>query len=148
MPQAPPVAISFGREEEEESDDEEQHGSGHDELFKLEGGPVCFFLHESLTDGMKAQATKKIEAHGGRTTMLEKHAQIMLVSEARLVMPLETMERKYDVNPNPVLRKIFVKPLTFLNRCITTGFFQLGEKRIKKGMPGPRPREKGQVYRP
>jgi hypothetical protein len=97
---------------------------------------------------MKAEATKKIEAHGGQTTLLKKHANIVLVSEARLTMPLETMRLNYNIHHNPVLRDIHVEPFTYLNRCINIGFFKLGgDKRIKRGKPGPRPREKGLVYR-
>ena len=151
----PPSSPASGREEEEESSDEEQPPelmSRHDklaELFKWPSGlPVRFFLHDSLTAGMKAEAKKKIEAHGGQTTMLERKARVVLVSEARLTMPFNIFRLRYDRNPDPVLRDIYAEPITFLNRCANMGSFNLGEeKRIKMGMPGPRPRADGYGYR-
>jgi hypothetical protein len=159
MSQPPPPASTDARQEEEESGSEENghfenqatpgpEGDPLAELFTVAGVPVRFFFHRSLTAGMKEEATKTIEAHGGQTTMLEKHAQIILVSEKRLTMDLKTMKLKYDISTDPVLRKIHVEPFTFLRRCANMGFFKLGgEKRIKMGMPGPRPREEGFVYR-
>jgi hypothetical protein len=47
-----------------------------------------------------------------------------------------------------VLRNIYVKPLGYIKLCTNMGIFKLGkEKTIKMGMPGPRPREGGHVYR-
>lgn len=153
----PPPASTDVQHEEEESGSEENSedqaapGSQGDplaELFTIAGVAVRFFLHRSLTAGMKEEATKTIEAHGGQTAMLEKHAQIILVSEKRLTMDLKTMRLRYDISTDPVLRKIHVEPFTFLRRCASMGSFKLGgEKRIKMGMPGPRPRKEGVVYR-
>ena len=159
MSQPPATTSAASRHEEEESSEEEElpdhlpeHGHTQDplpELFKLPSGvPARFFLHKSLTAGMKAQVTKAIEAHGGHITMLEKHANIVLVSETRLTTDLATMKLRYDVHSDPVFRDIHVESLTFLRRCLNTGFFEIGgERMIKMGMPGPRPRKEGHVYR-
>lgn len=148
MSHPPPPA--FRREEEESSDDEPHPERLHDdnlaELFKFpDGVAVRFFLHDSLTAGMKAQATEKIEAYGGQTTLREKHANVILVSESRLSMPLKRMQLRYDAHSNPAMRNIHVEPLGFLTRCANMGRFKLGgEKRIKSGMPG---RPPGYAYR-
>jgi len=146
------IASQREEEEEEEEDQLDDHlGPGQDPLSKLfcpNGVPCRFFLHDSLTTGMKAEVTKKIEEYGGETTTRERHAKIILVSESRLPCTLETLQLRYDRNEDEVLRNIYVKPLAYIKLCANMGIFKLGkEKTIKMGIPGPRPREGGHVYR-
>jgi len=101
-----------------------------------------------MTDDMKTKAIKKISAHGGQITTRERKAHVILVFEARLRMSLAIMQLHYNVNEDRVLRNIYVEPHTFLTKCINMGHFKLGkDKRMKMGMPGPRPRRKGEVKR-
>jgi len=130
-----PVA---SRQEEEESGDDGVDPLAN--LFTLDGVPCHFFLHHSLTDNRKAKVTKQIEFYGGQTTTRERRAQVILVDEARLTTKLSTMELKYHVHPDPMLRKIYVKPLGFLRQCANEGYFKLNQKILKKGMGGPKPR--------
>lgn len=141
MPRPPPPASMASRDEEEEiSDAEEDEQDPLAELLKWPSGvPVRFFLDNSLTAEMQTKATKKIAAYGGRTVMLEKQADVILVSEARLSMSLRTKQIYYDTHENPVLRNIFVRPLAFLRTCANMGVFSVSTKKMKQGMPG-RPR--------
>ena len=155
----PPASIASLREEEEEDSSGEEEdqlddragsdsGSEEDplaELFYLDGKPCRFFLHDSLTPGMKDEVTNKIEAFGGKTTTHERRAQVILVCESRLSRSLDLMQKGYDRHEDQVLRNIYVKPLTFIKQCANSGLFRLGkEKWIKAGMPGPKP---GDRYR-
>lgn len=99
--------------------------------------PARFFLHDSLTSGMKDNATRIIEMHGGDVTNKERRAQVVLVAETRLQsISLETLQKRYDLNPDMTIRSIWVKPFTFLKQCTRNGRYELGEQRVKKGMPG------------
>jgi hypothetical protein len=160
MSQSPsPGLIASQREEEEEEEEEEEDqlddhlgpGPGQDPLSKLfcpDGVPCRFFLHQSMTPAIRAEIRNKIEECGGEITTLERHAKIILVAENRLPIPLETLQLRYDRNEDEVLQNIYVKPLSYIQRCTHMGIFKLGsEKTIKMGMPGPRPRVHGHAYR-
>lgn len=132
------MAQSPHREEAEESgDDNDQQLVEQEELFQLpSGNPARFLLHDSLTTGMKAEAIRIIESHGGEITQREKRTHVILVAETRLAIPLERLQRKYDVNPDLTIKAIWVKPFAFLKQCTHSGVFQLSENRRKSGMPG------------
>jgi hypothetical protein len=118
------------------------------ELFKLPSGQqACFFLDQSIPTKKWPKIISNIHAHGGITTTHEKKAHVILVIEENLHMPLQIKSLFYDLHENPALRKIYVKPLTFLTECTHVGSFELNARRVKKGMPGPRPREHGRQGR-
>lgn len=86
------------------------------------------------------------QENGGQITSKEHHAHIVLVSEPNLRSQLDILRLRYDVHDNMKLRNIYVETLEYLSRCINTGVFILGgNKKIKMGMPGPRP--KGKMHR-
>jgi hypothetical protein len=160
MPRPRPPASIASRQEDEDDDEngdgedsqsDSSFGSDENPLVKLfcpDGQPCRFFLHKSMTDEMKTKAIKKIGAHGGQMTTHERKAHVILVSEARLHMDLAIMQLHYNANEDRVLQNIYVEPHTFLTKCIDTRHFKLGkDKRIKMGMPGPRPRRQGEVTR-
>ena len=148
------------REEQEESgsdsdwDDEDQLDSDDlSNLFTLPKTnlPVHFFLHASIPPPTKQKTTTTIEKYGGLVTQRERRAHVVLVDEDRLrttrtpntngSLTLRTMQLYYDISEDRRLQNIYVKPLTFITECAHAGSFRLGkEKRIKMGMPGPRPR--------
>ena len=149
MPRPRPLeSVPPQLEEEESSDDEDQLEAERDplvELFKFPSGIPCrFYLDDSMTADMKTKATQKIKAHGGKVTKHERHANVILVSEAGLAMPFRSKELYYDTNEDPVLQGIYVKRISFLTECTNMRQFKLAKETIKKGMGGPRPRSDGQ----
>lgn len=150
-----PASIASWEDDNDDNgkDSQSASGSGPDEdplvkLFCLDGHPCRFLLHKSMTDEMKGKAIKKISAHGGQTTVHERKAHVILVSEARLHMDLAIMQLHYNANEDRVLQNIYVEPHTFLTKCINMRHFKLGgDKKIKMGMPGPRPRSQGEKRR-
>jgi hypothetical protein len=114
------------------------------ELFKLPSGQkACFLLDQSIPTRKWPKIISTVHAHGGIMTTRERKADVILVIEENLHMPLQSKCLFYDIHEDPVLQKIYVKPLSFLTQCTDVGSFELNARRVKKGMPGPRPREHG-----